>query len=125
MWWLRIKSLNIERKQNKRHFIEYLDCHESDAWIKTIALLVESSSPKEKCSMETLVAGSIPVITEKYEFDYRNKPIILNIIKNFSVYRDYDGRIRKIGFSTKSLPTNLRLSIGTLMEQTKLIVTEK
>ena len=40
--------------------------------------LIELSSTNRKCSMDTLVGGSNNVITEKYEFDYRNKPINLN-----------------------------------------------
>ena len=30
LWWLTIKSSNIELNLNKKHFLEYLDCHESD-----------------------------------------------------------------------------------------------
>ena len=43
------------------------------------SLLFESSSTTGKFSMETLVGGIITVVTAKYEFDYRNKTIILNI----------------------------------------------
>ena len=59
----------IQQDQNKLHFLEYLDCHESDAWIKTKSFLFEMSSTNQKYSMEISVEGIIPVITEKYEFD--------------------------------------------------------
>ena len=75
--WLRIKSLKFERHQNKLPFLEYLDCYESDARIKTKSLLIESSSANGTCSIETLVGWIIPALSN--EFDYRNKLIILNI----------------------------------------------
>ena len=71
-------------KREKQWFFSwmlvYKCCPESDARIKTKSLLIESSSTKNgKCSMETLVGGIIPVVPEKYEFDYRKKTIIFNI----------------------------------------------
>ena len=41
-------------------------------------LCIKLSSTNEKCSMETLVGGIIPLVIEKYEFDYRNKTEIFN-----------------------------------------------
>ena len=51
--WLRIKSLKIERYEDNYKFLDYLDCHESAAWIKTKTLLFESSSANKTFSMET------------------------------------------------------------------------
>ena len=73
--------------------------------------------------METLVGGIIPVVTEKSEFDYRKKTKTLNF--NLSDCRDYDKKIVNIGFSAESSSTKVRLSVGTLMEQIKLVVVEK
>ena len=100
-----------------------LDCHESDAWIKIKGFLKESSSTNGRCSMETLVGGIITVVTEKYEFDYRNKTIKFNI--SWTIWLSglwWKGH--KYCFSTKSSSTNVRLSIGTLMEQINVIVVE-
>ena len=86
-WWLRFKILNIERNQIKWRFLESLDCYQSDAWIKTKSLLIESFSTNRKCSMETLVGRIIPVVTEKYEFVCRNKTIKLNNSLSFWLSR--------------------------------------
>ena len=40
-WWFKVKSLDVERNQNDQHFLENFKCHESNAWIKTKALLFE------------------------------------------------------------------------------------
>ena len=101
-----------------------VDCHETDACFKTKGCLIESCSTNGKCSMETLVGGIIPVVTEKSEFDYRKKTKILNFV-NLSDCRDFDRKIINIGFSTESSSTNVRLSVGSLMEQIKPIVVEK
>ena len=58
--------------------MELLDCHESDPWIKTKSLLIQSTSANGMFSMETLVGGIIAVVFEKDEFDYRDKSINLN-----------------------------------------------
>ena len=71
--------MKIERNQNKYLFLENLDCHEPDAWIKTKGLLIELPSANGMCSMEILFAGIIPVVTEKFELDYRNKSKILSL----------------------------------------------
>ena len=44
-----------------------------------------------------LLGEIIPVVTEKYEFDYRDKSKNLNFLE-ISHYRDYDGRIKNVGF---------------------------
>ena len=67
------------RAEEKKHFLENLGCHGSDAWIKTKSLLIDSSCANRKCLMDTLVGQIIPVPTEKYYLDYGNKSIILNI----------------------------------------------
>ena len=65
--------------------------------LSRIQLTTEWSSASGKASIETLVGNFIPVVNEKYEFDYRNKSILLNFFK-FSDYRDYDvKKIRNIG----------------------------
>ena len=60
--------------------MDYLDCHESIAWIKTKTLQQMLSFANEKFSMETFIGQIIPVFTEKYEFDYRDKSLFLNKI---------------------------------------------
>ena len=75
-------------KREKQWFFSwmlvYKCCPESDARIKTKSFQTEASSIKNgKCSMETLVGGIIPVVPEKYEFDYRKKTIIFNISQTF------------------------------------------
>ena len=73
-WWrLRFISFKIERNQNNEHFLEYLNSHESNAWIKTKGFSIGLSSLNRRDSMQILVGGSMPVISEKYEFDYQNK----------------------------------------------------
>ena len=66
-------------KQKKYHFLEHLDCHESDAGIKTKSLSIDYSSTNRRFPIETLVGGFIPVVTEKYDFDYSNISIKLNL----------------------------------------------
>ena len=68
----------MERNQFKEHFLEKSDCHKSAAWIKTNYFLIESSSAKGKFSMETLVEGIKPLASEKNEFDYRDKSILIS-----------------------------------------------
>ena len=41
--------------------------------------------------METFIGGTIPVVTEEYEFENRDKSKKLNIFK-LSDYGEYDGR---------------------------------
>ena len=41
-------------------------------------MLIESSVVSPQFSMETLAEEIIPVVTEKYEFDYRGKSIKIN-----------------------------------------------
>ena len=77
MKWLRIKSLNVDRNKNEWHFLEHLDCHESDAWIETKEKFFESSSKNGELSIKTLVGEIITVVTETNESDYRDKSIIL------------------------------------------------
>ena len=50
--------------------------------------------------METLLGGIILVVSEKYEFDYRNKTVTLNI---FSELLDF-------------------LTVGIMMERSKVLV---
>ena len=64
----------------KYHFLEFLDCHESAAWIKTRYFLIELSSAKENVSIENVVGEFIPVATEKFEFDNREKSKKISII---------------------------------------------
>ena len=42
-------------------------------------ILIEPCSTTKKCSMEILVGGIIPVVTEKNEFDFQNKTLNSNI----------------------------------------------
>ena len=77
--WLRNKTLIVERNQNKLHFLEFLDCHKFDAWIKVKNFSNELSSTNRKYSIKALIGGIIPVVTEPYELDFRNKTIILNL----------------------------------------------
>ena len=74
--------------------------------------------------METLLGGIIGVVSEHFEFDYRNKSNTLIFCK-VSDYQDYDGKIKYIGFSTKLSSTNVRLPIGTSREEIKHIIVEK
>ena len=74
--------------------------------------------------METLVEGIIPVVAEKYEFNYCNRSITLNVSRT-SDCRHYDGKVRNFGFSTHSFSTSVELSLGFLIEQIKFIVVEK
>ena len=46
---------------------------------KQKSFVIELSSTNRKDSMETLVGGIIPVVTENYEFDYLEKTINLNL----------------------------------------------
>ena len=85
--------------------MEYLDSHKSDAWIKTKDFLTESSIANGKFSTETLVGEFIPGVTEKYEFDYRDKSIIL-LFFEFSDYRDYDGEKKIDTSSIKQFTTS-------------------
>ena len=71
--WFNNKSLNIGRKEIEWNFLEYLDCNESNAWIRTKSLMTEPSSANGRSSIETLVGKNLPVVTEKNEFDYRHK----------------------------------------------------
>ena len=57
-----------------------LDCHESHAWIETKGLL--DISPSTKVILSSLIDRDffgkiIPVVTEKYDFEYRDKTILL------------------------------------------------
>ena len=65
-WGVRVWILS--RMKKKYHFLDYLDCHESAAWIKTKQFLIELSSAKVKFWMETFVGQIISVVTEKYEY---------------------------------------------------------
>ena len=56
-------------------FLEHLDCQKSAAWIKTKGLLTESSYANGTYSIEILVREIIPMITEIYDFDYRDKSL--------------------------------------------------
>ena len=75
--------------------MEHSDCHESAAWLKTKDLLFESFSTNGEFSMEIWAGEIIPVVTENYEFDYRD----LNNIEHFLSF----------------------LTIGIMMEGTNLI----
>ena len=75
-----------------------MDCHEAGAWIKTKDLLIESSSANGKCSMITLAGGIIPVVTEKYELDYRDMSVILNIFHFFPTIAFMMERSQKLVF---------------------------
>ena len=48
-----------------------------------------------------------------------------NLFFEFSHYRDYDGRVRNIGFLIKSSFTKVSVSIRTLMDEIKPVVSEK
>ena len=52
-------------------------------------LLIESSSEKRKFSMYALPAEMKVVVTEDYQFEYRDKSIIMNFVDS-SDYREYD-----------------------------------
>ena len=73
--------------------------------------------------MEMLVGEIIPVVSEKDEFKYRDQSIRLKYFFEFSDYRDYDERIRKIVvFSIESSYTKVKLPTETVMEEIKPIV---
>ena len=74
--------------------------------------------------METLVGGIILVVTEKDEFDNRNKTKMLNSSLNFWL-SGYNGRKTNAGFSNESSSTFVKVLIETLMEQIKPIVVGK
>ena len=102
-------------------FLEFLDSHKSAAWNIGKIILTESLSARGMLWMKILVAEIMPVVTENYEFvleiNYQNW-----IFFEPSDNRKYDQRITDSGFSIPSSSTNVRLSFGTLMEETKLIV---
>ena len=68
---------------------------------------------EEKVSDGDLGWEIIPVVPEKYEFEYRDKSKLMNIF-DFSDYRDYNGLIKKVGFSEKLSCKNVKFSIETL-----------
>ena len=79
MSWLRNKSLNIDRNE-KTIFLENLDFHESATGIETKDFSFEPSPENGRFWMETLARETIPVVTENYELDFRNKSIGLKNI---------------------------------------------
>ena len=77
-----------------------------------------------KFSMETLAGEIVPVVTEKYEFDCRDKSIIIF----FSDYSDswvYDGKIRKVKFPIELSSTKFKFSMRTLLEELRFMIDEK
>ena len=86
IWWsVKTKSLNVERNRNIWHFLEYWECHQSDEWMKIKSLLIELFSISQKCSMETLVGGILPVASEKVVFEYRNKSLLVKLFQTSSL----------------------------------------
>ena len=68
----RVKSIQIA------HF-GLLDCKKSDAQIKMKNLMIYFAS-SEKFSMQTLFGKNISIITQKYEFERRDKTYIVKFI---------------------------------------------
>ena len=71
--------------------------------------------------MQTFVAGIMTAVTEKYEFEYRNKTIILNISQTFCP--DYYGRVTNNDFPI--LYKNQAFDWDTHETDQALIVLEK
>ena len=88
--------------QYKKHFLVFLVCRVSAAWITTKNLLDELSSQNKSFLMEILVGEITLVETGENEYDYRDKSKIKN-----------------------QPPQKVMLSIMTLMEEIKLILFEK
>ena len=126
-WWLRIKSLNLERNQFKMDSFDNLNFHKSAAWINTRKLLIELSSARGKFLTEILAEEIILVFNEKYELDCPDTSIKLNNSWKVFDCPDDKRRIRNIGFSTESsfMFKKVKLLIGTLMAQIKPIVFEE
>ena len=111
-WELRNKSLNIGWNQNKEHFLEYLECHESDAWIETKKNVNCINFRTRRIFDGYFVWRNHTYIFWKFGFEYRDKSAASNFFFEVSGYRYYEGGIKNIGFSIKSSSTNnVRLSM--------------
>ena len=100
-WWLIDKSLHIEPSQKKQHFLEYLDCHKSDAWIKAKKISTESSSTNNMFDGDP---GC-----RIYTCSYWEVRVLLSKIKqnNFTLadYTDSDARNNNHTFEMKQYTT--------------------
>ena len=74
--------------------------------------------------LETSIIIFKPLVTEKFEFDYRYKSIIVVLFGNLGLIH-CDGRIKMNGFSTDSSSAVLNFPIETVIEENQPQVTEK
>ena len=65
-----------------------------------------------------------PVVTEKYDFEYRDKSIIIITPVTFRDYRDFDAK-NTHEFSIKSYSLRVDVLMETLMKEIKSVGTEK
>ena len=85
-------------------------------------LFIQSSSAKQKFWKETLVEESILAVNGKYEFDYPDNYVTLNILWTFWLSGFY---LKTSGFLLKSSSTNVKLLNGISMEEFRFIGVEK
>ena len=68
-------SWNVGIYQKQKYFLEKLDCQVFHAKIKVQNLVIQSTSKTVSLLIGTLIRETIPVVTEIFKIDYRDKTI--------------------------------------------------
>ena len=76
------------------------------------------------CSIEASTEQIKPVVTMKYDFECRDKPILMTVF-NISDCRYFDARIKIHDFHIEGSYERVKFFIETSMTKTKSVVMEK
>ena len=80
------KTCVLKSKEvGKQHFLQNLDYQSSDATIKIFGVSTESSCRYFGFSIETLIEEITPAVSERDEFEHRDKSIILPHFRQFGL----------------------------------------
>ena len=99
-------------------FLECLPYQKSNSKNTRNVFPIEFSRKSIVCSIETLIEKIKPAVTQKYDFGYRDK-LVLMAPFNFWDYRHSDARNKLVEFSIESLSLNMVLLIEALIKVIK------
>ena len=99
--------------------MEFSDFYDSDASIKINDVLIECSSKKVRLSVETLMEGIKAVVSEKLQFENRDKSKLKDFFLEILDDQKLDKWMKTNGLLIKSFSTCVKFLIQDLMEEIK------
>ena len=116
-------AMNKEMNCYRKHFLEWWNCQDSEASNRLDFFPIESYFTMLIFSVESLMEEIKPVVTEKIQFEYRDKPIfsVLAFLGHFWKTRfSHNDQIQS--FINSMVHQRLKVSNGSSMDEIKQVI---